>query len=94
MLLSFIGDFDVEYLLTKNGSIRLRAYNRYNDQNYYIKNALTTQGVGVVFRHEFDRPFDFLKKKKPATTAAADSAANAPKAMPDSAMTVQPEIGK
>lgn len=91
---SFIGDFDVEYLLTKNGSIRLRAYNRYNDQNYYIKNALTTQGVGVVFRHEFDRPFDFLKKKKPATTAVADSAATAPKAMPDSTMTVQHEIGK
>lgn len=75
---SFIGDFDVEYLLTKNGSIRLRAYNRYNDQNYYIKNALTTQGVGVVFRHEFDRPFDFLKKrKKKAEATTPDSAATA-----------------
>lgn len=63
---NFIGDFDIEYLLTKNGSLRLKAYNRYNDQNYYIKSALTTQGVGIVLKHDFDRIFDFLKpiKKK------------------------------
>lgn len=65
---NFVGDFDIEYLLTKNGNIRLKAYNHFNDQNYYIKSALTTQGVGVVFKHDFDRPFDFLKKK---TTAQA-----------------------
>lgn len=51
---NFIGDFDLEYLLTKNGNIRLKAYNHYNDQNYYIKSALTTQGVGVVFKRDFD----------------------------------------
>ncbi len=61
---NFIGDFDIEYLLTKNGNIRLKAYNHYNDQNYYIKSALTTQGVGVVFKYDFDRPFDFLRKKR------------------------------
>lgn len=59
---NFIGDFDIEYLLTKNGNIRLKAYNHFNDQNYYIKSALTTQGLGVVFKHDFDRLFDFLKK--------------------------------
>ena len=47
---SFIGDFDIEYLLNKSGSIRLKAYNRYNDQNYYLKSATTTQGVGVEFK--------------------------------------------
>jgi len=61
---TFIGDFDIEYLLNKNGNIRLKAYNHYNDQNYYVKSALTTQGVGVTFRYDFDRPFDFLRKKK------------------------------
>ena len=59
---NFIGDFDIEYLLTKNGNIRFKAYNHFNDQNYYIKSALTTQGIGVVFKHDFDRLFDFLKK--------------------------------
>ena len=65
---NFIGDFDIEYLLTKNGNIRFKAYNHFNDQNYYIKSALTTQGIGVVFKHDFDRLFDFLKKPKIAKT--------------------------
>ena len=58
---SFIGDFDIEYLLNRSGSIRLKAYNRYNDQNYYVKSALTTQGVGVVFKRDFDDILSFLK---------------------------------
>ena len=61
---NFIGDFDIEYLLTSNGNIRLKAYNHYNDQNYYVKSALTTQGVGVVFKYDFDKLFDFRKKKQ------------------------------
>lgn len=61
---NFIGDFDIEYLLTKNGNIRLKAYNHYNDQNYYVRSALTTQGVGVVFKHDFDNIHDFLWKRK------------------------------
>lgn len=58
---SFIGDFDVEYLLNRSGTIRLKAYNRYNDQNFYVKNALTTQGIGVVFKRDFDNIFSFLR---------------------------------
>jgi hypothetical protein len=61
---NFIGDFDIEYLLNKSGNVRLKAYNHFNDQNYYVKNALTTQGVGVVFKYDFDKPLDFFKKKK------------------------------
>lgn len=60
---NFIGDFDIEYLLNKNGSLRLKAYNHFNDQNYYVRNALTTQGVGIVWKHDFDRPLDFLRRK-------------------------------
>ena len=59
---SFIGDFDLEYLLNKSGNIRLKAYNRYNDQNYYVKSALTTQGVGIVFKRDFDDIFSWLKR--------------------------------
>ncbi|MDE7421603.1 MAG: translocation/assembly module TamB [Muribaculaceae bacterium] len=53
----FVGDFDIEYLLSKNGNLRLKAYNHFNDQNYYLRSALTTQGVGVVFQRDFDRLF-------------------------------------
>lgn len=57
----FIGDFDVEYLLNRKGTLRLKAYNRYNDRNFYYKTAATTQGVGVMIKHDFDSFLDFLK---------------------------------
>lgn len=60
---SFIGDFDIRYLLNRAGTIQLKAYNRYNDQNYYLKSALTTQGVGLVFKREFDNILSFLRRK-------------------------------
>lgn len=60
----FIGDFDIEYLLTPSGVWRLKAYNRYNDQNYYLRTAQTTQGVGIMYRRDFDRMFNFLRRRQ------------------------------
>ena len=60
----FIGDFDIEYLLNRKGSWRLKAYNRYNDQNYYLRSAQTTQGIGIMFRRDFDSFDSFLKSLK------------------------------
>ncbi len=69
---NFIGDFDLEYLLNSKGTFRLKAYNHFNDQNYYLRNALTTQGVGIVWKHDFDKPK--AKKRQPElTTPARDS---------------------
>lgn len=51
---SFIGDFDLEYLINPAGSWRLKAYNHYNDRNYSVKSALTTQGVGILFKKDFN----------------------------------------
>ncbi len=50
----FIGDFDIEYLLTRRGNWRLKAYNHFNDRNLYMKQALTTQGLGLVYKLDFD----------------------------------------
>lgn len=61
---TFVGDFDIEYLLNRSGNLRLKAYNHFNDQNYYLRSALTTQGIGVVYRRDFDNPFTFLRRKK------------------------------
>ena len=66
---NFIGDFDIEYLLNSKGTIRLKAYNHFNDQNYYLRNALTTQGVGIGWKHDFDKP----KDKKRLSLSPADS---------------------
>lgn len=63
----FVGDFDIEYLLNKRGTWRLKAYNRFNDATYYLRSAATTQGVGIMYRRDFDNLFNFLKPKKKAT---------------------------
>lgn len=60
----FIGDFDAEYLLTRQGNWRVKAYNHFNDRNLYVKNALTTQGIGLVFKHDFDNLFKNIWKSR------------------------------
>jgi Family of unknown function (DUF490). len=78
---SFIGDFDLEYILNKSGSVRLKAYNHYNDRNYSVKSALTTQGVGVMFKKDFENISDLYsvfwrnkqKKKNNSSIAKPDS---------------------
>ncbi len=59
----FVGDFDLEYLLNRSGNLRLKAYNRYNDQNYYLRTSPTTQGVGIIFRRDFDKLWPFGRRK-------------------------------
>ncbi len=56
---NFIGDFDIEYLLTKAGDVRLKAYNKSNDR-YSTKTTLNTQGIGVMYRKDFNSWWDFL----------------------------------
>lgn len=46
---SFIGDFDVNYLLLPNGNISLKVYNQTNDR-YFTKSSLNTQGVGLIMK--------------------------------------------
>lgn len=71
----FVGDFELEYLLNRSGNFRLKAYNRYNDQNYYLRSALTTQGVGIILRKDFDSLTSFLRplfrRKSPVTIPLA-----------------------
>ena len=48
----FIGDFDLEYKFSSSGRWRLKMFNRSNDSRYF-KSAMTTQGVGVVYKESF-----------------------------------------
>lgn len=59
---NFIGDFEVQWLLNQNGNISLKAYNKTNDR-YFSKTTLTTQGAGLMLRHDFNH-WLFWKKKK------------------------------
>lgn len=49
---NFIGDFDIQYLLTPNGNVSLKMYNQANDR-YFTKNSLNTQGLGIILKKEF-----------------------------------------
>ncbi len=55
---SFIGDFDLEFLINLRGTIRAKAYSHYNERDYSINNALTTQGIGFIFRKDFHNLYD------------------------------------
>lgn len=66
---AFIGDVDVEFLLNRAGNWRIKAYNHYNEKYYYTKTAIQTQGVGIMYKKDFDRISEFFgieKKPKPA----------------------------
>ena len=47
------GDLDVEYMITPNGKVRIKAYTHTVDK-YSLKQANTQQGVGFVFKHDFN----------------------------------------
>lgn len=61
---NFIGDFDVEFLINTKGTVRAKAYSHYNDRDYSINNALTTQGIGIILRKDFKTFSDLLKRKQ------------------------------
>ncbi|MGL4994412.1 MAG: translocation/assembly module TamB domain-containing protein [Bacteroidales bacterium] len=60
---NFIGDIDVEYKLTKSGYLRLKGYNKTNDRLSYLKSSLTTQGLGVMYKRDFDNIIRYLRAK-------------------------------
>lgn len=61
---AFIGDFDIEFLINTSGTLRAKAYSHYNERAYSINNALTTQGIGIIVRRDFNSIKELLKLKK------------------------------
>ena len=59
---NFVGDFDIEYLLTESGNLRLKGYNHFNDRNYSMRTALTTQGIGIMYTHDFNSWLNFFDR--------------------------------
>lgn len=63
----FFGNLDVEYMLTQNGKLRAKAYTHTVDK-YSLRQATTVQGLGLIFKHDFNI-VDPLKRAK----SSADS---------------------
>lgn len=72
---NFVGDFDIQYLLTPNGGVSLKAYNETNDR-YFTKSSLTTQGIGVMLKRDFSNLKELFtpnrkRKKKNASVGTS-----------------------
>ena len=61
----FFGDLDVEVLLTEDGQWRLKGYTHTVDK-YSLRQASTIQGVGFMWKKDFNWPERKNKKKKKA----------------------------
>jgi hypothetical protein len=71
---SFIGDFDIRYLLLPNGNVAIKVYNQTNDR-YFTRNSLNTQGVGLILKKDFNGLGDLMgiKPKKQSHILPEDS---------------------
>jgi hypothetical protein len=59
----FYGDLDVEVILTDDGQVRLKGYTHSVDK-YSLRQASTIQGVGLVWKRDFNWPTIQKKKHK------------------------------
>ncbi|MDZ7608109.1 MAG: translocation/assembly module TamB domain-containing protein [Cyclobacteriaceae bacterium] len=75
---SVLGDWSVEYLLTNDGRLRAKIYNRtnYNTLNPEVRSASTTAGFSILHTTSFDKLKEVFKKARdqnrpPATNEPA-----------------------
>ncbi len=60
---NIVGDVNIEYKLTRDGRIRLRAFNRSNNINNLEDIAPYTQGVGIFYKKEFNSFGDLFRRR-------------------------------
>lgn len=66
---NIVGDIDVNFLITRDGRLRLKAFNHSNVNSWYNSNSFEkiapyTQGVGITYKQEFDNFGDLFRRKK------------------------------
>ena len=59
-----VGDINVEVMLTRDGKLRLRAFNRSNTSELLTVSAPYTQGVGLFYRKDFNNLAELFRKKR------------------------------
>ena len=60
---SFIGDFDLQYMLYPNGNLALKVYNQTNDR-YFTRSSLNTQGLGIIMKKDFHHLRDLFTSSR------------------------------
>ena len=64
---SFIGDFDIRYLLYPSGNLALKVYNQTNDR-YFTRSSLNTQGIGIIMKKDFNGLRSLFHRKRTTDT--------------------------
>ena len=59
---NIVGDVNVDYKITEDGKVRVKAFNKANDNNQTNSNAPYTQGVGIFYREEFNTIGELYKQ--------------------------------
>ncbi len=59
---SVVGDVNVDYKLTEDGKVRIKAFNKANDNSQSAINGAYTQGVGIFYREEFNTIGELYKQ--------------------------------
>lgn len=60
---NIVGEVNVEYKLTDDGKVKMKAFNRANDNaQLNLSSGAYTQGVGVFYREEFDTIGELVKR--------------------------------
>jgi hypothetical protein len=59
---NFIGEFKVEYKLSKDGRYRVKGFNRSTNNSLLQTNSPYTQGVGLFYREEFNNWSELWRK--------------------------------
>lgn len=78
------GDFQIEYVLDKNGSWRAKTYNKNDYDNFNQRNRNKT-GIGLSYRKDFDNWLDLFRRRKKAPVPTP-----IPPAKPEEKPVVQP----
>jgi hypothetical protein len=81
---NLVGDVDIAYKLTKDGRWMLKAYNHSNMNSWYYysdydKVSPYTQGVGIVYRKEFNSLADLFRRRNRKVKKEKNSTKNTKK---------------
>jgi len=91
---AFISDIDIEFLLNRAGSWRLKTYNHYNEKYFIhdVEKGIQTQGVAIIYKKDFDKlPEFFGIKPKPESEPLKKDTVEV--VIPDSTMKGSPISG-
>ena len=68
-----VGDVNVEYKLTKDGRIRAKVFNRTNYYDPISPKSPYTQGIGIVFRKDFNNLRELFTSSKKSQTGVKNT---------------------